>query len=90
MKFVIQYTLEPATYKAAVARFLQTGGLPPAGVKMVGRWHGGGQGWIVAEASDANGIYEWIAQWSDLIRFPIATPVTEDQETAEILKRLNP
>ena len=35
-------------------------------------------------------IYEWIAQWSDLIRFPIATPVTEDQETGEILKRLNP
>lgn len=44
----------------------------------------------MAEASDAKGIYELIAQWSDLIRFPVSTPVTEDEETAEILKRLNP
>ncbi len=39
------------TFNAAVARFLETGGAPPEGVKMLGRWHGmNGQGFAISES----------------------------------------
>jgi hypothetical protein len=40
MKYIVSWTLPIATFHAAVGRFLETGGMPPAGVKLVGRWHG--------------------------------------------------
>ena len=89
MKFMLQYTIDPPMYKAAVARFLQTGGLPPEGAKLLGRWNAGGQGWLLAESDSAKAIYEWTAQWADLIRFPVVTPVSEDEETAAVLQKLN-
>src|SRR5260370_1054334 len=39
------------TFNAAVARFLETGGARPEGVKMLGRWHGmNGQGFAFSES----------------------------------------
>jgi len=53
MKFIITYTVTQGTFNAAVARFLETGGAPPEGVKMLGRWHGmNGQGFAISESSD--------------------------------------
>ena len=49
MKFMVTFTGEPAEFKAAVSRFLQTGAPPPEGVKMLGRWHGPYTGWIIAD-----------------------------------------
>jgi Protein of unknown function (DUF3303) len=40
MKFISTWTVPQGTFNAAVARFLETGGAPPEGVKMLGRWHG--------------------------------------------------
>ena len=40
MKYILSWPLAQATYGAAVARFLKTGGAPPKGVEMLGRWHG--------------------------------------------------
>ena len=39
MLFHIMYQLTPENRNAAQKRFMETGGLPPGGVKMVGRWH---------------------------------------------------
>ena len=86
MKFIVSWKLPQATYNDAVARFLKAGGLPPAGVTMLGRWHGmSGGGFAVAEASDAKGLYAWLAEWSDVI--PIeATPCLEDADAGAVLK----
>ena len=68
MKFMVTWTVPQGTFNAAVARFLETGGAPPEGVKMLGRWHGmNGQGFAISESSDPKAIYRWVAQWSDLL-----------------------
>jgi len=40
MKYIVSWTLPHGTYNAAVARFLQSGGMPPVGVKRIGPRHG--------------------------------------------------
>ena len=42
MIYVTVWTFKPEHRDAVQARFKQTGGLPPEGVKMLGRWHGTG------------------------------------------------
>ena len=52
MKFIVSWSLPQATLNAANERFLKAGGLPPAGVKMIGRWHGmSGKGFAVVETT---------------------------------------
>lgn len=53
---------------------------------MLGRWHGPSMGFLLAEGNDLKPIYEWIRQWSDLLSF-VVTPVIEDAEAAEVLKK---
>ena len=66
MKFIITWTVPQGTFNAAVARFLETGGAPPEGVKMLGRWHGmDGTGFAVSESTDPKAMYRWVAQWAD-------------------------
>jgi len=86
MKFMVTWSTEPIHQKEAVARFLKTGGGPPAGVKMLGRWHVSGGGFVLAETNDVKAIYEWTGQWSDLLDFAV-TPVLEDAEAAEVFKK---
>jgi hypothetical protein len=88
MKFMITYSVIPAQQKEATARFLETGGGPPDGVRMLGRWHGSGRGWAVAEAEQISPVYEWILRWNDLLQV-VVTPVLEDAEAAEIMKKVN-
>ena len=42
MLFHIAYQISPEKRDAAQARFKETGGGPPDGVTMVGRWHSAG------------------------------------------------
>lgn len=85
MKFIVRWNLPKASVVAAEARFLQTGGAPPAGVKMIGRWHGmSGGGVLIAETNEAKALYTWINQWGDLLEFE-TTPCVEDAEAGEVL-----
>ena len=59
MKFMVTWSIKPIHQKEATARFLETGGAPPTGVKMLGRWHGSGLGYVLAETSDVKAVYEW-------------------------------
>jgi hypothetical protein len=88
MKFMIEWSVEPDRQKEATARFLQTGGGPPEGVKMLGRWHGASKGFVLSETNDAKALFEWTARWTDLLKF-VVTPVVEDAEAAEVMKRTN-
>jgi len=88
MKYIVSWTLPQATHNAAIARFLETGGAPPKGVEMLGRWHGmSGQGFAIAESNNAKSLYLWVAQWSDVIALSV-TPCLEDADAGEVLASL--
>jgi hypothetical protein len=86
MFFVITYAIAPENRNAAQERFKSGGGLPPAGVKMIGRWHsvGGGRGLTVCESDDALAVANWAQQWSDLISFDVY-PALDDASFAKLL-----
>jgi hypothetical protein len=42
MKVLSNYTIRPGCVKEAVSRFLAGKGAPPAGIKLLGRWHKNG------------------------------------------------
>lgn len=85
MKFLVSWTLPPATFRPAVARFLEGGGMPPAGVTLIGRWHGmSGAGCAVVETDDDKALYDWVAEWSEFLPMQ-TTPVLEDADAGEVL-----
>jgi hypothetical protein len=88
MQFIVSWTIPPTTTNAAIARFLETGGAPPEGVKMTGRWHGAnGQGFAICDSMDGKALYQWTAQWADLLVFTV-TPCLEDADAGPVLASL--
>ena len=86
MLFIITWTGSPGKRDAAFARFVKTGGPPPAGVKMLHRWHAVGRfsGFAVAEASDAAAMQQWALEWSDLMAMDVY-PVLTDEQAAPLI-----
>ena len=87
MKFMVTWNIAPTHMPPAVARFLKTGGAPPKGVKMLGRWHGVGLGFALAECKEGKALYEWMSEWSDQLDLAVH-PVVEDREGAAVLRRV--
>ena len=89
MKYISSWTLPTGEdYRSAVAQFLKDGGMPPAGVKMIGRWHGtNGKGFMVAESDDAKAMYAYFAQWQEFMEIE-STMAVDDVEAAEVLSRM--
>lgn len=91
MKFIVTYSFEPdkETRDEAIRRFLKTGGQPPAGAKLLGRWtyadFSGGV--LLLESDDAKALTEFALAWSDILSLNIS-PVLEDQELAPLLQKL--
>jgi hypothetical protein len=58
MLFVTRWTIPHTSRKAAIQRFMETGGAPPAGVKMLARYHStdGEFGFVVSESDDAQAL----------------------------------
>ena len=91
MKYMLTFnwTPDPETRAESIARFQQTGGLPPAGVKLLGRWtrvdFSGGFGLV--ESDDPLALAEFALMWSDLMTIGIS-PIIEDEGLSEVLKRI--
>ena len=87
MLFHVTYQLAPNHRGEAQRRFSETGGLPPSGVRMVGRWHsaGGLKGFTIAETDDAEALARWTQQWTDLLTFEV-TPVIDDEQFGRTLR----
>lgn len=85
MKYLVQWSLPQETYRQSVQRFLKTGGMPPSGVTLIGRWHGmNGKGCAVVDATEPVALFAFLAEWMEHI--PIeATPLLEDAEAAQAL-----
>ena len=81
MLFASTYRIRAEARNAAIERFLRTGGLPPSGVKLVGRWHdlAGRWGVYLAESDDAVLMAKWALEWSDLIDIETRSVVTDEQ-----------
>lgn len=86
MLFHVAYEVSPKQRNAAQERFKETGGPPPAGVAMTGRWHSveGRAGFAVVEASDPQAIANWLQDWNDLLTFKV-TPVLTDEQFAQVI-----
>jgi len=84
MQFMLTWKLAPENVNAVNARFFETGGPPPDGVKMLGRWIRLGQGgFALCESDDIVAVGKWIAEWNDLLEFEIY-PVVSDEQYASI------
>ncbi|WP_274642773.1 DUF3303 domain-containing protein [Pseudomonas serbica] len=81
MLFIVSWKISTANRNSAIERFLKTGGAPPKGVTMIGRWHavGGAAGFGIAEADDPVQVQKWVLQWSDLMTMKVQVALTDDQ-----------
>jgi hypothetical protein len=91
MQFILTFAIPPATRDAAIARFLETGGQPPPGVRLRGRWTQldlcGGV--ALLESEDPQALTAFAHAWSDVVELTLA-PVLEDQALSEVLKQARP
>jgi hypothetical protein len=87
MLFMVTYKLRPEHRTSAVTRFLETGGPPPEGVKMVGRWHDASmrRGFVLSDSPDAEAAAKWCHQWADLLTFEVI-PVLDDDQVLRVFK----
>jgi hypothetical protein len=91
MKFMLTFTWKPdlKARDEAIARFKKTGGVPPQGVKLLGRWTRAdlGGGFDLLESNDTIALAEFAHRWSDLMDLSIA-PVLDDEALSEVLQRV--
>jgi Protein of unknown function (DUF3303) len=87
VKFILTFTWTPDAQSRAqgIERFQKTGGLPPAGVTLLGRWTRAdlGGGFALLETDDVKKLTGFAYMWSDLMELDV-TPVLEDQDLSEV------
>jgi hypothetical protein len=88
MKYMVLWKCPPDNYKAAVKRFLKTGGPTPKGLKSLGRWHTAAstRGFHLVEGTDA-ALIELNAEWADLLHLEVV-PVVEDEIAGAVAKKV--
>jgi hypothetical protein len=89
MLFISRWRILSGTRDAVIERFAKTGGQPPKGVKMLGRWHdvANGTGFAVSEASDASVMARWCLEWNDLMEMEVH-PALNDEQLGAVLAGL--
>ena len=89
MKFMLTFTVKPggSHRDEAIARFKQTGGQPPKGAKLLGRWTAAdfSGGFDLLESDDAVALTEFSLMWSDVMELRLV-PVIEDAALGTALK----
>lgn len=91
MKFMLTFHWKPdtKTQNEGIARFRKTGGQPPKGATLLGRWTRAdfSGGYDLLESDDPQALAEFALMWSDLMQLEIV-PVLEDGPLAEVLQRV--
>lgn len=91
MKLMLTFSWKPGTKTRdeAIARFRKTGGQPPKGVNLLGRWARAdlSGGFDLLESDDPQALAEFALQWSDLMELTIV-PVFEDESLSRVLQRV--
>ena len=90
MKFMLtfSFTGNESSRNEAIARFQKTGGKPPKGAKLLGRWTrvDFSGGYDLIESDDPKALTEFALMLSDLMELSIV-PIIEDQDLTEVLKK---
>jgi Domain of unknown function (DUF3303) len=90
MKFIMTYEWKPdtKTRSEGIERFRKTGGQPPKGARLLGRWTRAdfGGGYELIETDDPQALAEFSLMWSDLMQLNIV-PVLEDDALSQVLER---
>lgn len=88
LTFSWKVTTDGAGRNEGVKRFLETGGLPPKGAKLLSRWTRAdfSGGYDVIETEDVKALTEFCVFWGDLMQLEVV-PVIGDSDLAEVLKR---
>jgi hypothetical protein len=85
MQYMLTWTITPENITATNDRFSETGGLPPEGVTMLGRWiRTDNGGFALCESEDIVAIGKWLHDWNDLLDFEIH-PVASDEQYAAVI-----
>jgi hypothetical protein len=91
MKFICHFSWGPdkENQAEAIRRFRATGGQPPAGARLLGRWTRADfmGGVVLLESDDPKALTEFSLMWSDLMELEVV-PVLDDQELLEVLTRV--
>ncbi|KAA6458704.1 DUF3303 domain-containing protein [Acidobacteria bacterium AB60] len=89
MKFMLTYSVRPGCRPDAINRFLTTQGAPPAGVKLLGRWHNtdSSGGFALFETDDPVALFEGSAMWADVLDLN-SHSVVEDPDAAAVFVKL--
>ena len=90
MKFIMTYDWTPGAKERAegIDRFLKTGGQPPQGAKLLGRWTRAdlSGGYELLETDDLQTLAAFSLMWNDLMHITVV-PVLEDAALAQVLNR---
>jgi len=80
MLFIVRWSIPQVARKVAIQRFIDTGGAPPEGVKMLSRWHSadGEFGFAIAESNDAQALSRWALAWNDLLPMDVRPAVNDE------------
>lgn len=89
---MLTFSWKPTTQirNEGINRFLKTKGLPPEGVKLLGRWTRVdlSGGFDLLETNDQQALAEFALMWNDLMEVNIF-PILEDKELASVLSHVN-
>ena len=93
MKFMLTFAIKPEIggRDEAIERFKKTGGQPPKGAVLLGRWTAAdfSGGFDLIESDDVKALTEFSLMWSDLMELKIV-PVIEDAALGDVLARVRP
>ena len=90
MKYMCVWSIPPETHEAVVKRFKEQskkgGYKPPAGVKLLGRWHelGTGKGYSLYEADDPVALSKALLPGSTVADQKVV-PVVDDEEITKAI-----
>ncbi|MFP5228125.1 MAG: DUF3303 domain-containing protein [Acidobacteriota bacterium] len=88
MKVMSTYSIRPGCVPEAVQRFLSGKATPPAGVKILGRWHktDASGGYTLFETDNPATLFEFAASWTDVLDNH-SNVVIEDAEAGPALAK---
>ncbi len=89
MKVMSVYSIRPGCVASAAKRFVAGEATPPAGIKLLGRWHksDGSGGYSLFEADSLAVLYEFAVSWAEVLEIH-STAVIEDAEAGPVLAKV--
>jgi hypothetical protein len=87
MLFIFSWTHTPAARDVTIKQFMATGGMPPAGIDMLSRYHNldGTGGFAICQSTDASALASWALDWNGLIEIKIV-PIMDDETISGVLR----